>query len=79
MGNYLTYVIRMPSSSEQKTAITQSISEVVEAQEGEIVGMALEHGILLNEVLKSRLGVQGVEDVYREVAAMVEGRKNVRL
>lgn len=66
--NFVTYVIRMPDTTEGKRAITCGIRDLVETHQGEITGQSNEDEMTLAEMFEKRLS-QGYAEEAREEAA----------
>lgn len=73
MNKFHTFVVELPDSIEQRKAIFETISAVVQENGGRVVGQSQDDEMTLVELLEKRLAEDDVQHVHEELAAMARG------
>lgn len=73
MNKFHTFVIELPDSIEQRKAIFETISAVVQENGGRVVGQSQDDEMTLVELLEKRLAEDDVQHAHEELATMARG------
>lgn len=73
MNKFHTFVVELPDSIEQRKAIFETISAVVQENGGRVVGQSQDDEMTLVELLEKRLAEDDVQHAHEELATMARG------
>ncbi|NAT16472.1 hypothetical protein CU666_03075 [Pseudomonas syringae pv. actinidifoliorum] len=69
-SNFVTYVIRMPTSTVSRATLTAELQESVTRNGGVITGTSMDDEMTLNERLEARLDDIDVQEARQEAAGL---------